>query len=423
MIRESLGTIRLGVKSLMLHKLRSALTTLGLLFGVASVIAMLAVGEGANYEQLERIKALGSTNILLKSKKPPSTEDSSSESVWSAMRYGLTYNDAELIEATLANSAEHVVSVRHSVKDLRSGSYWASGVVVGTTPEFLPVVNMSIAEGRWLTDVDVAKASNVAVLGADAAKELFPLENPLGKTVEGGDRFTVVGVLGYLGRMTGTTTGVSLDRCIYIPLTTSRRRFGDEQTQRSGGSFSREHVELHEVKVKMRTPEEVLPAAAVLRTMLEDSHGSQGDVHIQVPLELLQEAEKTAQMFNVVLGVIAAVSLIVGGIGIMNVMLATVTERTREIGIRRALGAKRGHIIYQFLVETIVLSGCGGILGVGFGLLVPKLVTQVFGQLTIIRPQHAIMAFCVSAFVGIAAGIYPAWRAANMDPVEALRHE
>jgi putative ABC transport system permease protein len=422
MIRESLRTVQLGIKSLLLHKLRSALTTLGLLFGVASVIAMLAVGEGANYEALERIKAMGSTNILIRSKKPPSSQESSSQNIFSARRYGLTYNDAEMIEATLAD-AEHVVSVRETVKDLRRASQWASGVVVGTTPEFLTVVNMSIAEGRWLTPVDIGTLANVAVLGAGAARALFPLENPIGATLQAGDRFTVVGVLDYLGRTSGTASGVSLDDCIFIPITSSRKRFGDETTIRSGGSFSRERVELHEVKVKLATTEEVLPAAAVLRTMIKDSHTAQDDVAIDVPLELLKEAEATAAIFNVVLGSIAVISLLVGGIGIMNVMLATVTERTREIGIRRALGAKKVHIVYQFLVETVVLSGAGGIIGVGLGLLLPILVTAFSDQLTIIRVHHVALAFGVSAFVGVAAGIYPAWRAANMDPVEALRHE
>ena len=422
MIRESLQTFKLGVKSLILHKLRSSLTTLGILFGVSSVIAMLAVGEGANYEALERIKALGSTNILIRSKRPPDNEQSSSESSFSAMAFGLTYDDAERIAATL-DGADSVVPVREMVKDLRRGPYWSSGVVVGTTPEFIDVANMGVSEGRWLTSVDLKKHRNVAVLGSNLARILFPLSNPLGQSVAAGNRFTVVGVLGYLGRASGSASGVSLDNCLFIPLTTSRSRFGDEQTMRSGGSFKRERVELHEVKVKMTSPDQVVPAAAVLRTMLDDHHGTQDDVDIKVPLELLKEAEATAQIFNIVLGSIAVISLLVGGIGIMNVMLATVTERTREIGIRRALGAKKRDIVFQFLVETVVLAGSGGVLGVGLGLVIPFMVTSLAGQITIIRPEHVAMAFGISAVVGVAAGIYPAWRAAGMDPVEALRHE
>ncbi len=423
MIRESVQTLNLGLKSLLLHKLRSALTTLGILFGVSSVIAMLAVGEGASFEAQETFKAMGSSNILLRSQKPAATEASSSESVWQATIYGLTYDDANRIEATLPQALD-VVQVREAVVDLRHGANWSSGVLVGTSPTYLGVVNMAVDEGRWLTKVDDDIGANVAVLGGNTARKLFPLEVPLGQTVQAGtERFVVVGVLEILGRTSGKAAGVSLDDCLFIPLSTSRKRYGDERNITSGGSMSRERVELHEVKVRLSSPEEVVPAARVLRTMMDDIHGDAGDIDITVPLELLRQAEASAQIFNIVLGSIAAISLLVGGIGIMNVMLATVTERTREIGIRRALGAKKSHIVNQFLVETLVLSACGGILGVGLGLLIPILVQEFSGQMTITRMPHVLMAFSISALVGIAAGIYPAWRAANMDPVEALRHE
>ena len=424
MIRETTRTVQLGLKSLALHKLRSSLTVLGLLFGVSSVIAMLAVGEGASYEALEQIKAMGSTNIMITSQKPPTTSESSSANVWSAIRYGLTYKDAQRIEDTLVH-AEYVVRARHTAKDLRNGSYWANGVVIGTETAYLKVVNMTVGDGRWLSDIDVERKRPVCVLGATVAQKLFPLENPIGRSVDTGqDRFQVIGVLDYLGRNSGSV-GPSLDSCIYVPISTSRRRFGDETTKRSGGSFERERVELHEIKVKLPSTDDVEPTAAVLRTMLEveDDLNKAGDIHVEVPLELLKQAEASKRIFNIVLGSIAVISLLVGGIGIMNVMLATVTERTREIGIRRALGAKKKHIVYQFLVETVVLSGIGGLLGVAVGLGLPKLVTLVSDQITIIRAEHVAMAFGISACVGIVFGLYPAWRAANMDPVEALRHE
>jgi putative ABC transport system permease protein len=424
MIRETARTVQLGLKSLMLHKLRSTLTALGLLFGVASVIAMLAVGEGASHEALERIKAMGSTNIMVRSQKPPQTSESSSADMWSAIVYGLKYNDAIRIRATLT-TAEQVVAARHMPADLRNGSYWANGVVIGTEPAYLQVANMQVAQGRWLTQIDDDRQRNAAVLGATVAEKLFPLENPLGKNVQlGSERFTVIGVLEYLGRQSGSV-GPSLDSCVYIPITTSRRRFGDEITKRSGGSFERERVELHEIKIKLASTDHVAPSAAVLRTMLdvEQDRNKKGDLQIEVPLELLRQAEANKKIFNIVLGSIAVISLLVGGIGIMNVMLATVTERTREIGIRRALGGKKKHIVYQFLVETVVLSGIGGVLGVAFGLTLPKLVTLFFQQITITRIEHVLLAFGISAGVGIAFGLYPAWRAANMDPVEALRHE
>jgi len=416
-------TFRLGLKSLLLHKLRSTLTMLGMLFGVAAVIAMLAVGEGASFEARERYKAMGTTNILVRSKKPPATESSSSQSAWSAMVYGLTYREFESVRSSLPE-AQHVVAVRETKAEIRYGANWTSSVVIGTTPEYLRVVNMRPSEGRWLSGIDVDQLKNVAVLGADAALALFPLEDPIGKMVDTGEdnRFVVVGVLDYQGRSAGAS-GTTLDECMFIPITTSRKRYGDEVTRMSGGSMERERVELHEIKVKVKTAEDVSPAADVLRHMLGSAHASANDIVITVPLELLEQEEASARTFSILIGAIAAASLLVGGIGIMNVMLATVTERTREIGIRRALGAKKKHIVNQFLVETLVLTIIGGLVGVGFGWLLPSLMSQLTGQTTIFQWSFAMIAFAISTAIGVIFGIYPAWRAANMDPVEALRHE
>ena len=422
-LRETWRTFSLGFKSLLLHKLRSALTMLGLLFGVASVIGMLAIGEGASQEALERIKALGSNNILIRSKKPPQTPESSGQSVWSATIYGLTYKDAARIEQTLA-AAEQVVQIRETPKELRNGSQWESSVAIGTEPEFLGVSGMQIAEGRWLTPVDLSRIENVCVLGAHVARSLFPLEDPIGATLRvDSERYSVVGVLEELGRSSGSV-GPPLDQCIFLPITTSRARFGDEVQIMTGGSFSRERVELHEIKVKLHDSDEVIAAANVIRTLMQDHHSQQDDYSITVPLELLRETEQSKRKWNFMMGCMAGISLLVGGIGIMNVMLATVTERTREIGIRRALGAKKHHIVHQFIVETGVLSCAGGLLGVAVGLAFPRFVIEpLFEEPTIVLPAHVLMAFSISAAVGVLFGIYPAWRAANMDPVEALRHE
>jgi putative ABC transport system permease protein len=423
LIRETMRTVRLGVNSLLLHTLRSALTTAGILFGVGSVIAMLAVGEGASQEALERFKDMGTTNILVRSKKPATTAESANAVPWQALAYGLTYLEHRALESTL-RTAKHVVPVRETQRNIQRAGEFSRTVVVGTRPEYLGVVNMKIDEGRWLTDLDDRSVQNVGVLGASLARNLFPLENPVGQLVDtgDGDRFTVVGVLEYQGRAAGAS-GTTLDECLFIPLRTSRVRFGDEVTNRSGGSFSRERVELQEVKVQMADSTQVEDAAEVIRQMLRDSHKDAGDVEIVVPLELLRQEEASKRMFNIVLGCIAGISLLVGGIGIMNVMLATVTERTREIGIRRALGAKKSHIVYQFLVETLVLACLGGLLGVGLGLALPLVIESWFKQRTIVQVFHVVLAFSTSAAVGILAGLYPAWRAANMDPVDALRHE
>jgi putative ABC transport system permease protein len=425
-IRESARTVRLGLKSLLLHKLRSSLTTAGILFGVASVIAMLAVGEGASHDALMRFRDMGVTNILVRSVKPPETGDSGSGSIWTALAYGLTYKEADRIEATLQSTLPktQVVRVREIQRNVTRGPYFKNTVVVGTVPGFLGVVNMRIDEGRWLSDTDMVHQTNYCVLGASLARALFPLENPMGQTVLVGadDRFQVVGILQYQGRAAGPQ-GTTLDECVFVAMTSSRRRFGDEVFTRMGGATKNERVELHEVKVKVETSEEVESAAAVLRDMILPAHEKQNDIEITVPLELLRQEEASKRMFNIVLAVIASISLLVGGIGIMNVMLATVTERTREIGIRRALGAKRKNIIAQFLVEAAVLSALGGLVGVALGMIVPYAIESWFKQTTIIMVPHVMLALGISAAVGVVFGIYPAWRAANMDPVEALRHE
>jgi len=422
MVKQRFPTVRLGVKSLLLHKLRSFLTALGLLFGVSAVISMLAVGEGASYEALEQLEAMGPTNIMVRSQKPVVTEASSQGSNRRSLAYGLLYRDLERV-AAMFPGARHVVPVRETQQNLRNGQHWASSVVVGTTPQYLEVMSLSVADGRWLSSVDVDRLDNVLVLGASAADVLFPIQDPLGATVQSGDtRFTVIGVLERVGRA-ASPGGVPLDECAFIPSTTSRSRFGDEVRRRSTGSDERTRVELSEIKLQLASTEEVLPASLLLARTLELGRRAQDDVKMVVPLELLRQKQETARIFNMVLGSIAVISLLVGGIGIMNVMLATVTERTREIGVRRALGARKGHIVRQFLVEAVVLSIGGGMLGVLLGLVIPEIVTALSGSLTIVRLDHVMLSFGISALVGVTFGLYPAWRAANMDPVEALRHE
>lgn len=422
MIRDSWRIVRLGLKSLMLHKLRSSLTTAGILFGVASVIAMLAVGEGAKREALERFRDMGVSNLIARSKKPAETQSSSSQSSWTALAYGLLYEEANLIQASIPSAK--VVRIREIKRPMMRGEYFHTSIVVGTEPNFLEIASMSVREGRWLSDTDNDRLANVCVLGATLARMLFPLENPMDQTVliAGADRYRVVGILHEQGRTAGAGS-TPYDECMFVPINTSRRRFGEQITTRSGGSFSRERVELNEVKVKMPSSDDVPAGARILRDLLDSQHKENSDVVVTVPLELLRQEEESKRMFNIVLAVIASISLLVGGIGIMNVMLATVTERTREIGIRRALGAKKKHIIQQFLVEAGVLSALGGIVGVIIGVALPYGITYYFEQQTYILPQHVLLAFCISAGVGIVFGIYPAWRAANMDPVDALRHE
>jgi putative ABC transport system permease protein len=340
--------------------------------------------------------------------------------MFSVLGYGLLYAEADRIHNLLPGAT--VVRAREFQRGVVRGENWSSTMIVGTEVPFLDVTNMQVAEGRWLGELDLQRQTNVCVLGNSLCKQLFPLESPIGKTILIGleDRFEVIGVLAYQGRA-ASPNGTTLEECAFIPLTSSRRRFGD--TIRNPSTNRYENIELHEIKIKLPTMEDVQSTAGVVEHMLRPAHGNKKDVEITVPLELLQKAEATQRMFNLVLAIIASISLLVGGIGIMNVMLATVTERTREIGIRRALGAKKKHIVQQFLVEAGVLSALGGLAGVGLGVLVPAAIERWFHQNTDVQLHHVLLALGISAAVGVVFGLYPAWRAANMDPVEALRHE
>ncbi len=420
--------VRLGLRSLWQHRLRSLLTVLGIVFGVCSVIAMLAIGEGASYEAQEQIKSLGSQNIILRSVKPPDEQKISNQGSQSyVLNYGITYADAERIQATIPN-----VTVILPARNIREYAWNISKRVdceiVGTVPWYPTMRNQRVAQGRFFTDKDMATRTSVCVLGAEMVPLLFPLESPLGKHVRvGGDYYQVIGVMEAHGHEAKTdetteTKDKSAAFRMFVPLETIKMRYGEVLMRRRSGSFEAERVELHELTVKVASLETVTGVADAIKTVLERNHKKK-DYQIDVPLEMLRRAERTKQIFNIVLGSIAAISLLVGGIGIMNIMLASVTERTREIGIRRALGARRRDIIIQFLVETVMLSGIGGIMGVMLGVTIPLIVSHTAGMKTIITLWSPLLAFTISALVGVVFGIYPAVRAANMDPVEALRHE
>jgi putative ABC transport system permease protein len=420
-------SLRLAIKSLWLHRLRSLLTVLGIVFGVCSVIAMLAIGEGASYEAQEQIKNLGSQNVILHSVKPPEEQKVSEKGSESyVLQYGLSYTDLKSIRSTISGVSILVPSrIMHEY--VWNISRRVDCDIVGTVPWYPEMRNHHIARGRFFTDVDMEASASVCVLGADTAQALFPLDSPLGRDVRvGGDYYRVIGVMEPRGKAMKTEESQSGAKAaaqeMFIPLETAKTRYGEVLMKFRSGSFSAERVQLHEVTIKVANREQVLQVAEAVKAVLKHHHKKK-DYEVVVPLELLKRAERTKQIFNIVLGSIAAISLLVGGIGIMNIMLATVTERTREIGIRRALGAKRRDIITQFLVEAVMLSGVGGLIGVALGITIPLLVTWFAAMKTIITLWSPIMAFSISGLVGVAFGLYPALRAANMDPVEALRHE
>lgn len=415
-------TVRLGIKSLMLHKLRSILTTFGVLFGVSSVIAMLAIGEGASLEAQEQIRRLGSQNVILRGVKPP--EDQVSNQDTRVIQYGITYNDLERIRDTYPWT-NHVVPVRQLQQEVRYEGRSTSPRILATIPEYFEATGREIAGGRFISPEDQRLVRNVCVLGYEVSRHLFPFEESIGKNVKiGPDYFTVIGVM-YPRVPTGDDQpdpGEDVTSEILIPLSTGQRWFGEIQVKIRSGSRDMEQVELHEIIIAVDKPENVPRMAAACREMLKKYHRRK-DYDVIVPLELMIRARETKRIFNIVLGSIAGISLLVGGIGIMNVMLATVLERTREIGIRRALGAKQRHIIVQFLVETVVLSVGGGLLGIALGMAIPYLVERFADMRTIVTPEAPLLAFGISVGIGVIFGLYPAWRAATMDPVDALRYE
>jgi len=428
-----LETFRLGVTNLHLHKLRSFLTTLGIIVGVMAVIAMVAIGEGSKRKTLKQVEQLGSTNIILRSVPPIDTARATRGSPWAPLHYGLRREDFLQIEADVREgrlgNIQYVVPVRNAEQEVvRDEVRATSATSIATTPEFPLVANVSISHGRFLTDEDMTNRNPVCVLGAGVASQLFGPTNPLGQFIRMQSAnvkarvFEVVGVMNPVG-VIGGTRDQNFD--VYFPMTVNEAFFGDTIIKRSSGSTERRVVQLTEIYVRVSDVQYVEPTAAALGRMLEVRHNDQRDTFVSVPRELLRQAAASQQMFNFIMGGIALLSLLVGGIGIMNISLATVTERTREIGIRRALGAKRRHIITQFLVETMCLSVAGGLVGVGAGIGLSVLVDTLSKGTypTHVTLWSVILAFVISAGVGIIFGIYPAIVAAHQDPIEALRHD
>lgn len=420
--RRLYRNIRLGIKTLWLHRLRSMLTMLGVVFGVSSVIAMLAVGEGASKEALERIKKLGSTNIIITSEKPPDDDSSRRASHWTVSMYGLTYDD-ELRARESFSKIKHTVPVKLIKREGRLGTRTLDLRLVGTTPQWFQLVQRPLLAGRVLAPRDNSSRAAVVVLTEYGARRLLATNEVLGQSLRvGGNYYEVIGIVQSEGGQGSSVQTPDQQVDAYVPIDVAREHFGDQYTMRASGSFMRERVELHQMIVQVESTADVEPVAAGLGTMLERFH-NQEDYRISVPLALLRQAEATKRTFNIVLGSIAGISLLVGGIGIMNIMLASVTERTREIGIRRAIGAKRSQIIGQFLIETVVLSTAGGVVGVGIGVFVPWLITKFAQMPTVVTPFSLAISLGISMTVGIVFGLYPARHAASLDPIEALRHE
>ena len=421
-------SLKLGMKSLLLHKLRSGLTILGIVFGVAAVIVMMAVSEGKSRDAQEQIEKLGATNIIYRSVKPSDEAQASTGRRMSILTYGLKYEDYERIVETVPH-IQKVLPIREIRKELRRLEYVMDGRVVGTTADYAEFNRLEIepGRGRFLSEADDAQYQNYAVLASETARNLFPYEDPIGQSIKlGSDYYTVIGVTrerASSAGIGGSLAAQDFNKDVYIPISTCRMRFGDKIIDNRSGSFQAEETQLSQITIKVDSTALVMPISQVISAAVQPWHGKR-DVQMTVPYELIEAAKREALQSMLLLGAIAAVSLIVGGIGIMNIMLATVTERTREIGIRRALGAKRRDITQQFLIETIVLSGVGGLLGVAIGITVPPMIQYFVPQMkTYVTYSSVFLAFGTSLVVGILSGLYPARRAALMDPIDALRHE
>lgn len=406
--------IRLAIKGLTDHMFRSLLTMLGIIFGVASVITMLSIGEGAKREAIAKYQDLGVNNIIIREK---SLSENELEEVRAKFSQGLSLQDADVIREivpgvqNIASQAEKNSEVKYSDKSVKS-------TIIGITPDFLSMMNYSLKDGYFINEKHYQERLKVCVLGAGIAANFFKGEDPIGKMVKIDDQWLeVVGVLESKSLFTETVGELAardLNTDVYVPLSLFLNRFTPENPLAS---------QIQQITVRIANNEQLFQASKLIDEILKRHHFNNDDYSIVIPFELLKQEEKERQIYNFLLGAIAAISLLVGGIGIMNIMLATVMERTREIGVRRAVGARKIDIMSQFVTESVVISITGGIIGVLVGVLLAVTVTIFTDINTFIQPYSVIIAFSFSVIVGITFGYLPAKNAANLKPVDSIRQE
>ena len=446
-----LFAVRTAVEAVGHNTLRAALTSLGILFGVASVIAMLAIGKGAEAEILEQMKLLGSNNVIVTPLIEQKEEKAKDEGTKEPKKYspGLTIRDAGAIVDVVPNVNTASGEVVYQTLITREGRR-RSGKVVGVDTTYFDLFNLKVAEGKRFAPMQVADGGPVAIIGHGVKTRFFTTEEPIGKSIKVGNVWlTVVGVLEdrKISDQTSQKLGIrDANMDVYVPLSTMLLRYRnrsmvtEQDVQQASRAFNddpnananedadqrAERVNYHQldrVIVRVSDSKYVTGVADVMQRMLSRRHNQVIDFEISVPELLLQQEQRTKTIFNIVLGAIASISLIVGGIGIMNIMLASILERIKEIGVRRAMGATQGEILAQFLTEAVMISVAGGFAGVVLGVVLATAIERFAHISTIVSPLSIMLAFGVSVAVGLVFGIVPASNAAKQDPIVCLRYE
>jgi putative ABC transport system permease protein len=413
---QILPDFRLGFENLLLHKLRSLLTMLGMIFGVAAVVSMLSIGAGAQQQVMAFIEQLGVRNLMIEAKEANNWQDLQKIR---AISPGLTFKDYRVIGSDVGGIVESTPRKRFTPSKINPKPQQDMPVVYGVNPNYQVIAGLRVVEGRFFTEDENEHAAPVCLLGQGARASLFGQREVLGQYIKVAEQwFHVVGVVGPQLSTQGEVAGVpaqDLNNLIYVPLYSAIFRLEDTYTDLKD--------EIDGIYLRMSSSADMVSTADIVRSILNATHRNAGDFSVIVPAELLAQQKRTERLFSIVMVAIASISLLVGGIGIMNIMLASILERTREIGVRRAVGARQMDIVRQFVIEAILISFVGGVMGILFGFGMSRLIAWVAGWSTIVTVTSILLAFMVSVSVGLVFGIYPALQAARLDPVEAIRYE
>jgi putative ABC transport system permease protein len=406
----------LGFENLMMHKLRSLLTMLGMIFGVAAVIAMLSIGAGARAQVMALIEQMGVRNVIVEAREANAWEDMQKVR---KISLGLTLRDFRVIQSNVNGVVQGTARKRFTPGRMIPRPQPDMPVVYGVSPNYQQIENLKVVTGRFFDDSENNRAAPVAVLGQGAKASLFGQTEAVGQYVKVNEAwFHVIGVVGpQLSAQTSIESlpAQDLNNLIYVPLYAAMFRLEDSRSNMKD--------EIDGIYLQMASAPDTVPAADVVRSLLNLAHREAGDFSVIAPAELLAQQQRTQHIFDLVMVAIASISLLVGGIGIMNIMLAAILERTREIGVRRALGARQRDVIRQFLVEAVLISLMGGLIGIAFGFGISRLIAWLAGWSTVTTAGSILLAFAFSVSVGLLFGIYPARQAARLDPVEAIRYE